>query len=97
MESVTYEAYGPGGVAVIIEGLTDNRNKAAAEVKHILSKHGSTLATIGSAAWAFEKTREGWVPKTTTPISEEDFGKLEMLAEELEDNDEVQEVFTNAE
>lgn len=97
MESVTYEAYGPGGVAIIIEGLTDNRNKAAAEVKHILSKHGTALAGTGSASWAFEKTREGWVPKTTAPISEEDFAKLEMLVEELEDNDEVQEVFTNAE
>ena len=97
MEAVTYEAYGPGGVAIIIEGLTDNRNKAAAEVKHILSKHGFALAGIGSASWAFEKTREGWVPKTTTPISEEDFKKLEILVEEIEDNDEVQEGFTNAE
>lgn len=97
METVTYEAYGPGGVAVIIEGLTDNRNKAAAEVKHILSKHSSTLAAIGSASWAFEKTKDGWTPKTTTLISEEDFAKLELLVEELEDNDEVQEIFTNAE
>ena len=55
MEAVIYEAYGPGGVAVIIEGLTDNRNKAAAEVKYILSRHGSALAAIGSASWAFEK------------------------------------------
>ena len=66
-------------------------------MKHILSKHGFALAGIGSASWAFEKTREGWVPKTTTPISEDDFAKLEALVEELEDNDEVQEVFTNAE
>lgn len=97
MEAITYEAYGPGSVAIIIEGLTDNRNKAAAEVKHILSKHGSSLAAIGSASWAFEKTKEGWVPKTTIPISEEDLNKLELLVDELEDNDEVQEVFTNVE
>ena len=97
MESITYETYGPGGVAVIIEALTDNRNKAASEIKHILVENGSALAAPGSAAWAFEKTTEGYVPKTMTPISEEDGVKLEKLIEELEDNDEVQEVWTNAE
>jgi YebC/PmpR family DNA-binding regulatory protein len=97
MDSVTYEAYGPGGVAIIIDTLTDNRNKAAGEVKHILSEHGSELAAIGSAAWAFTKTHEGWVPNMTVPLSDEDYVKLESLVDELEDNDEVQEVYTNAE
>lgn len=97
MEAVTYESYGPGGSALIIEGLTENRNKAAQEIKHILSKNGFELAAQGSAAWAFQKTAEGWVPQTTIPISEEDGAILEKLIEELEDNDEVQEVFTNAE
>lgn len=97
MENITYESYGPGGVAVVIEALTDNRNKAAQEVKFILSKHGCALAGIGAASWAFEKTNEGWVPKTTTPLSAEDSTKLDALVLELEDNDEVQDVFTNAE
>lgn len=97
MESVMYESYGPGGCAIIIEVLTDNRNKAAAEVKHILSKNGCALAGIGAASWAFEKTSEGWTPKSTVPISEEDATKLETLVGELEENDDVQEVFTNAE
>jgi YebC/PmpR family DNA-binding regulatory protein len=97
MESITYEAYGPGGVALIIEALTDNRNKAAQEIKFILSKHNASLAGIGAALWAFQKTNEGWQPQTTTPLNDDDIGKLEALVDELEDNDEVQEVFTNAE
>ena len=97
MEHVAYEAYGPGGCAIIIEGLTDNKNRIAAEVKHILSNNGLSLATPGSASWAFEKTSEGWVAKTPSPVSEEDGVKLEKLFEELEENDDVQEVYTNAE
>lgn len=97
MESILYEAYGPGGVALMIDVLTDNKNKAAAEVKHILAENGSALAAPGSAAWAFEKTAEGYMPKTMSPISEEDGAKLDNLIEMLEDNDEVQEIYTNAE
>ncbi len=97
MEPVTYEAYGPGGTAIVIEALTENRNKAAQEVKHILANHSLELAGMGSATWAFEKTHEGWVPKTTIAIGEEDGEKLGALVDELEENDEVQEVFTNAE
>jgi transcriptional/translational regulatory protein YebC/TACO1 len=97
MESITYEAYGPAGIAIIVDVLTENRNKAAAEVKHILSLNGTSLASPGSASWAFEKTPEGWIPKTTMPISEEDSPALEKLIDDLENNDEVQEVYTNAE
>jgi len=97
MESVMYEAYGPGGVAIMIEALTENRNKAAAEVKHILAENGYALAAPGSASWAFTKTAEGYMPNTMVPISEEDGAKLETLIDTLEDNDEVQEIYTNAE
>jgi len=97
MEEITYECYGPGGVAMIIEVLTDNKNKAAAEIKHILSDNGSSLAAPGSASWAFEKKSEGWIPKTNSPISEEDTPKLEKLIDDLENNDDVQDVYTNAE
>lgn len=97
MEAITYEAYGPGGCALVIEALTSNRNKAAQEVKFILSENGFALAGVGSATWAF--TREGmeWKPNMTVPLSEEDSQKLGKLIDELEDNDEVQEVYTNAE
>ena len=106
MENITYEAYGPGGCAMIIEALTENRNKAAQEIKFILGKFNFALAGMGAAAWAFSKqlttdnkqlTTGGWKPTTTCPISDEDAEKLGKLVEELEENDEVQEVFTNAE
>ncbi len=98
MESITYEAYGPGGCAMIIETLTDNHNKAAQEVKHALAIHGYTLAGIGSATWAFIHTPgEGWVAQTTIPLSDEDGEKLSELVDELEECDEVQDVYTNAE
>lgn len=99
MEAITYEAYGPGGSALVIEALTTNRNKAAQEVKHILSKNGFELAKQGSATWAFTKNLETHElePTTTIPLSPEDEQKLELLIEELEDNEEVQSVYTNAE
>ena len=98
MESIIYEAYGPGGCAMVIEALTENKNKASQEIKHILSKNGYALAGIGSATWAFNKTPDmEWIPNTTIPISEEDGEKLSLLVDELEENDEVQNVWTNAE
>ena len=97
MENITYEAYGPGGCAIIIEALTDNRNKAAQEIKHILSDKGFSLAGPGAASWAFKRENGEWIPQSTTPISEDDGATLEALVGELEENDEVQDVFTNAE
>ena len=97
MENVTYEAYGPGGVGLIIETLTDNRNRTAQEVKHILSNNEASLAGIGAVKWAFQKGPGGLVPTTTVPLSDEDLHKLEKLVDELEEIDDVQEVYTNAE
>ncbi len=97
-EQITYEAYGPGGSAIIIQALTNNRNKAAQEIKHILTKNGFELATPGSAVWAFQKNPGGeWLPKTTVQISESQGEQLSKIIDELEENDEVQEVYTNAE
>lgn len=96
MEALVYEAYGPGGVALVIDGLTDNRNKASSEIKHILSKHGASLGAIGSASWAFTKTNDGWEPNISVPIDQTTAGALERLVEELEGNDEVQGVYLNA-
>ena len=96
MESLTYEGYGPGGCALIIEAFTGNRNKAAQEIKHILSKNGGSLAAQGAAAWAFTKTEEGWEPNQTMPLSDEDGAVLSIIIEALEASDEVQDVYTNA-
>ncbi len=98
MEAITYEAYGPGGCALVIDVLTDNHNKAAQEVKAILSRHGYSLAGIGSATWAFMHTPgAGWVAQSTIPLTDEDGEKLGELIDDLEENDEVQDVYTNAE
>ncbi|KKQ35889.1 MAG: transcriptional regulator [Candidatus Nomurabacteria bacterium GW2011_GWB1_37_5] len=102
MESITYEAYGPGGVGIIIETLTDNRNRTAPEIKHILSKNEASLAGIGSVKWAFVKdpsTSSGqvWLAATTVSLSDEELQKLDKLVDELEENDDIQEVYTNAE
>lgn len=98
MESMVYEAYGPGGCAIIIDVLTDNHNKAAQEIKAVLTRHGHALAGIGSATWAFMHTPgAGWIAQTTIPLSDIDGEKLGELVDELEENDDVQDVFTNAE
>ena len=101
MFSITYEAYGPGGVGIIIETLTDSKNRTAQDIKHILVKNGFVLAGIGSVVWAFKKTisPEGlvWEPTNTVKTSDEDLELLEKLVEELENLDDIQDVFTNAE
>ncbi|MFA5937294.1 MAG: YebC/PmpR family DNA-binding transcriptional regulator [Candidatus Paceibacterota bacterium] len=101
MESITYETYGPGGVGIIIETLTDSRNRTAQDIKHILSKNDFALGGIGSVTWSFakEKTVEGiiWKPNMFIPVSDENLELLDKLIEELEENDDVQDVYTNAE
>lgn len=97
LESITYEAYGPGGAAIIIDTLTDSRNRTAQEIKHLLSKNGVTLASPGSAAWAFEKTAEGYTPQTTVKLTEDDETALMSLMEQIDNHDDVQTVYTNAE
>jgi len=101
METITYEAYGPGGVGIIIETLTDSKNRTAQDIKHILVKNGFNLAGIGSVVWSFvkEKTPEGliWKPTTLISASDADLELLDKLIEELEENDDVQDVYTNAE
>ena len=97
LESITYETYGPGGAAIVIEALTDSRNRTAQEIKHLLSEQGLALASPGSALWAFEKTAEGYVPKTFVQLSDEDDEKLMKILEVIDAHDDVEEVYTNAE
>lgn len=101
LETIIYEAYGPGGAGLVIVAVTSSRNKAAQEIKFILSENGGTLGAIGSVTWSFEKelTPEGfiWKPSSTLPLLDDDKRALTHLLEKLEDNEEVQDVFTNAE
>jgi YebC/PmpR family DNA-binding regulatory protein len=154
-EAVTYEGYGPGGVAIICVALTDNRNRTASDVRHIFTKNGSELGTPGSVAWQFERkgiilidsegvdeeslmdaaleagaediTEDGsqWqvitdpadlssvrgalegaglpaasaditmLPKTTVEAGEKDARQLLRLIDNLEENDDVQDVYAN--
>jgi len=54
-ETVVYEGYGPDGVAVLVEAVTDNRNRTASEVRHVFSRHGGNLGTTGAVAWQFDR------------------------------------------
>jgi YebC/PmpR family DNA-binding regulatory protein len=54
-ETIVYEGYGPAGTAVIVDTLTDNRNRTAADIRNIFSRHGANLGTTGSVSWMFEK------------------------------------------
>ena len=97
LENLTYEAYGPGGVALVIEAYTDNRNRTAQELKHLLSTHGGALANPGAAMWAFAKNADGKLePTTPMDLSDEDLEKLSALMDELDEHDDVSEVYTNA-
>ena len=62
-EHMTYEAYGPGGVAMLVEIMTDNKNRTAADMRHAFTKHGGKLGTTGSVAWMFEQKAVALVPK----------------------------------
>ncbi len=62
-EEATYEGYGPGGVAILMEVLTDNRNRAVAEIRHIMTKHGGHLGENGSVAWMFETRGQITIPR----------------------------------
>lgn len=98
IEEVVCEAYGPGGVGIIIEATTDSKNRTIQEIKHLLSKEGSSLAGQGSVTWAFQKSQEeGWIPTTKIPLGEDDKNKLNEIVSALEEHNDVEEVYTNIE
>ncbi len=90
-EPITYEGYGPGGVALLIDTLTDNRNRTGSEIRSLLSKNGGSLAEPGAVAWQFE--RKG-VVKVAKSADEDDVMMigLDNGAEDLEDLEEVWQV-----
>jgi YebC/PmpR family DNA-binding regulatory protein len=96
LEELTFEAYGPGGSAILIEAISDNKNRSVQEVKTILRDHNGKWAETGSVQWAFEKIQENWTAKFPQEIPEADAEKLVALIEALHDNDDIQGVWTNA-
>lgn len=96
MQGITYETFGPGGCAILIETLTDNKNRTAAEIRYLLSRHGSEINGAGSASWLFAKGGDGSTRATTVvELSDDDEKKLNTLIADLEDHDDVQQVHTN--
>ncbi len=98
LESVAYEFYGPGGIAIIASALTDNRNRTTQEVKHLLTKNSLELGTPGSALWAFSKSLDGrYTPnEPLMEVSGEEEARLAELLGLLDEQEDVQEVVTNA-
>ncbi len=96
LQEVMFEAFGPGGVAILITAVTDNNNRTSPEIRNIFTKAGLALGAPGSAAWAFIKTSDGYVPQNIVDINEADGEKLSSLIETLEDQEDVQEIFTSA-
>ena len=95
LEEVLYEVFGPGGCAILIEGITDNKNRTLGEVRHILSKHELQLAGVGSCLWAFEKNQNVWQPKHALEISKQDQEKLKTLFEQIDELEDIQDITTN--
>ncbi len=96
-ERITYEGYAPGGVAVLVDVLTDNRNRAASDVRYIFSKNGGKLGTSGSVAYLFERKGVILVPKDSTDEDELMEAALEAGAEDVEEQESDYRIVTTPE
>jgi YebC/PmpR family DNA-binding regulatory protein len=93
IETVVYEGYGPGGVAILVEALTDNRNRTGSEVRHMFAKSGGNLGEPGSVAWQFEK--KGTVVVDSERFTEDDLmPAIEAGAEDIAGDEGVWEIVT---
>jgi YebC/PmpR family DNA-binding regulatory protein len=93
LEEVTYEAYAPHGVALLVQALTDNRNRTVAEVRHAATKHGGSLADVGSVAWQFE--RKGYIAIEPEDVDADEVfeNAVEAGADDVVISDDMIEVF----
>lgn len=94
-DSLLIEAYGPEGAGVIIEALTDNKNRTVSELRSVLRDYDSKIAQQGSLMWSFEKTDEGYGAKLPTDVSEGARVKINSLSDELRAMDDVVGVYTS--
>jgi YebC/PmpR family DNA-binding regulatory protein len=94
-EEAQYEGYGPGGAALIIEVLTDNKNRTAGEIRHLLEKHGGNLAAPNAVAWMFHKRGYIVVEKSKTDEEKLMTAVLDAGGDDLQDDDDNWEVFTS--
>ena len=96
-EELTYEGYGPGGVAVFIETVTDNKNRTVAEIRHVFSKHGGSLGENGCVAWMF--TKRGYIAIAKEAVPEDLLMELaiELEVDDVSVEEETYEIFTSPE
>ena len=94
LEEVIYEGYGPSGVAILVKAITDNKNRTVAEIRNIFSKNGGNLAESGAAQYIFTPDPEN--PLFEIPFPDENKAKtVLLLVEELDNHEDVQEVYAN--
>ena len=96
-EEVAFEAYGPHGVALIVEVTTDNRNRTVSEIRHLFSKHGGSLGEAGCVAWMFNKLGTVVIPKQSATEDQLLDIVLDHGAEDIRDSDEQWEVICSPE
>ena len=94
-EEVSYEGYGPGGAAVLVEAVTDNRNRTVAEIRHAFSRNGGNLGDSGCVSWMFDK--RGYVAFERNSMTEEQFMELalELDVDDLSSSEHGYEIFTS--
>ena len=94
-EEITYEGYGPGGVALLIQSMTDNRNRTVAEIRHLFSKNGGNLGESGSVGWMFEK--KGYIVVDKASKSEDELFELaiDAGADDLRNAEDTFEILTS--
>lgn len=96
LEEVIIEGYSSDGSAIIIQAITDNKNRTIPQIRQILEKHGGKMGSAGSARWAFEQSEGVWQAKFPQKTTEENRGKITNLLADLEDHDDVVGVSSNA-
>jgi YebC/PmpR family DNA-binding regulatory protein len=96
-DEINYEGYGIGGVAVLVETMTDNRNRTVAEIRHIFSKNGGNMGEAGSVAWMFDK--KGYIVVDKHAMGEDTLFDIviEAGADDMQDEGDIYEIFTTPE
>jgi YebC/PmpR family DNA-binding regulatory protein len=94
-EEITFEGYGPGGVAILVEVSTDNRNRTVSEIRHCFSKNGGNMGEAGSVAWMFHKKGDIIIPKSAAKEDELMNLVLEAGADDLQDDGDNWEILTD--
>ncbi len=94
MHEIMYEGYGPGGVAILVEAMTDNRNRTSSELRHLFSKHGGNLGEAGCVAWIFH--RKGFIQVNKEDVDEETIfeAAIDAGAEDIQDEGDVWAIYT---